>query len=116
MSIFLILTLMSQSMVKLGILTYYSINSNVIESLYCVNKDKPEMCCKGKCYISKQLDGSEKLPKDIVLNESEIPLFVLPSSIKLMPIQSPILDFTSEYPHYIHSGYALDVLHPPCTA
>lgn len=105
---------MSQSMIKLGILTYYSINSNVIESLYCVNKDKPEMCCKGKCYVSKQLDDSESLPKDVVLNENEIPLFVLPANLKLQPIQSQNLDFISVDHLFIHSGYTGDVLHPPC--
>lgn len=74
------------------------------------------MCCKGKCYISKQLDGSEKLPKDIVLNESEIPLFVLPVSTKLFPFQSQLSDVASDEHHFIHSGYAIDVLHPPCAA
>ena len=37
------------------------LNSSYIQKELCVKKDEPGNCCKGKCYISKELNaGSEK--------------------------------------------------------
>jgi hypothetical protein len=33
----------------------YLINKDYIAKNLCVNKDKPKSCCKGKCYLVKQL-------------------------------------------------------------
>jgi hypothetical protein len=33
----------------------YSINKNYISEFLCVNKDKPELRCEGKCHLNKQL-------------------------------------------------------------
>ena len=34
----------------------YSINKNYISEFLCVNKDKPELGCHGKCHLNKQLE------------------------------------------------------------
>jgi hypothetical protein len=36
----------------------YAINKNYIAKNLCINKDKPKSCCKGKCYLKKQLAKS----------------------------------------------------------
>ena len=73
-SIFLLFALMMQSLLQLGMLTYYSINVDSITEEYCVNKDKPELCCKGKCYITKQLNQtSQDLPAKSSANNNLIP-------------------------------------------
>jgi hypothetical protein len=33
----------------------YKINYNYIANVLCENKDKPEMNCKGKCHLNKEL-------------------------------------------------------------
>ena len=33
----------------------YAINKDYIAKNLCINKDKPKSCCKGKCYLKKQL-------------------------------------------------------------
>lgn len=33
----------------------YAVNYNYIVEVLCENKDKPELECDGKCYLSKQL-------------------------------------------------------------
>jgi len=38
----------------------YLINRNYIANNLCVNKDKPKSCCKGKCYMMKQLQKANK--------------------------------------------------------
>lgn len=34
---------------------YYELNIDYIIETYCVNTDKPELQCNGKCHLSKQL-------------------------------------------------------------
>jgi len=52
---------MSQSI----ILVHYEINKDEITAKYCVNKDKPQMHCCGKCLLKKKLaeqQEQQKLP------------------------------------------------------
>jgi hypothetical protein len=53
----------------------YLINKDYIAEHYCVNKDKPEMECDGKCYLIKQLhqasEDHEK-PTSVVSLKEEI--------------------------------------------
>lgn len=39
--------------------TYYALNQAVIVKNFCVNKDKPEKNCQGKCHL-KKLNKEEK--------------------------------------------------------
>lgn len=38
----------------------YILNSTEITELFCVNKEKPELQCNGKCHLAKQLVKAEK--------------------------------------------------------
>lgn len=40
------------------LLTYtaWSVNHEYIARTLCVNRNRPERCCEGKCYLSKQLE------------------------------------------------------------
>ena len=33
----------------------YAINKDFIATVLCINKDKPELKCNGKCHLTKQL-------------------------------------------------------------
>ncbi|HET8837465.1 MAG TPA: hypothetical protein VFM82_00550 [Flavobacteriaceae bacterium] len=39
---------------------YYYLNQDYIAEFLCINKDKPEMHCDGKCYLMKQLAKQEQ--------------------------------------------------------
>ena len=39
-------------------IVYYELNIDYIIETYCVNKDKPELQCNGKCHLAKQLQVS----------------------------------------------------------
>lgn len=45
-------------------LTYYQINIDYITDVFCVNKDKVEMACNGKCHLAKQLQATENTTKE----------------------------------------------------
>lgn len=59
-SIFLLLTICSQYLLKAGILISWKINQTYISENLCINKDKPEMNCNGKCHLQKQLKSVEE--------------------------------------------------------
>lgn len=41
--------------IKGVIVVFWKINQEKITRDYCINKDKPKMCCNGKCYLVKEL-------------------------------------------------------------
>ncbi len=38
----------------------YVINYDYISKILCINKDKPEMSCKGKCQLMKKLEQQQE--------------------------------------------------------
>ncbi len=59
----------------------YVVNQDYIAEFLCVNKDKSELNCKGKCYLMKQLQEQEdekrqNLPR-IVMEEYPIGFITL---------------------------------------
>ncbi len=51
------------------ICTFYA-NQIEIEDLFCENKDKPELNCKGHCYLQKQLKGTAN--QDLSQNQNKL--------------------------------------------
>lgn len=51
------------NMSKSIILANYEINKKEITEKYCVNKDKPQMHCCGKCFLKKQLARQQEQEK-----------------------------------------------------
>ena len=58
----LILSVMIVMQPVVPFLEYYTFKTYIIENL-CVNRDKPDSCCQGKCYLQKQL--KEASPEDM---------------------------------------------------
>lgn len=66
----------------IGQLVYFELNLDTIIQKYCINKDKPELQCNGKCHLANQLskpsskgeNGSNTLLN--VIFESFIPVFL----------------------------------------
>lgn len=63
-----------------GQLAYYELNIDTIIEKYCVNKDKPQLACNGKCHLAKQLQIAE--PTDdqqamMVMMEAFFPVFLV---------------------------------------
>lgn len=43
-------------MINVGYVLYYELNIDYIVETYCINTDKPELKCNGKCFLTKQLN------------------------------------------------------------
>ncbi|TDK43457.1 hypothetical protein [Algoriphagus formosus] len=88
-----------------------------ITALYCINKDKPEMECDGKCELSKRLSEAKDLPansEEITLEELQLNfisqnLIELPDR-KIIHILENKLKSSVELYQHINSE---DFFHPP---
>lgn len=59
-------------MLKVGVLVSWKLNQTYIVENLCINKNKPEMKCNGKCHLQKQLKRVED--KQDNNNRTSLPL------------------------------------------
>jgi hypothetical protein len=59
LSLLLLFSFLIVSMSKSIIFVNYEINKTEITAKYCINKDKPQMHCCGKCLLKKKLAEQE---------------------------------------------------------
>ncbi|MCU0400752.1 MAG: hypothetical protein MUE75_07030 [Algoriphagus sp.] len=88
-----------------------------ITAIYCINKDKPELECEGKCELSKRLSEAKNKKGDAKeVSLEELFLRYIPSPL---PIQvENKLTFTPEklqtkFSFWVPSGESGDFFHPP---
>ena len=55
-SVFLVLLIMIKSASMIAIVLSYECNKKYYEEVLCVNKNKPELACKGKCAFMKKME------------------------------------------------------------
>lgn len=65
-SILLIIIISFQFSLKTGIVGYFFLHKEYIASVLCINKNQPELNCRGICQLKKQLKKTEE-------NEAKIP-------------------------------------------
>jgi hypothetical protein len=113
----LIFVLVLQPVHNLLIVLNYVINKEFISTVLCINRDKPELNCNGKCQVTEQLKEQEKKKneqKGTVSDKVDIPVYIPASAAGLHP---PI---EKEKYHIIYncSIYTLPpypIFHPPRT-
>ena len=59
-AIFFTLIMLSVSFKEIVQYAAFKLNQDSISALFCINKDKPELKCDGKCYLKKSIQASEK--------------------------------------------------------
>ncbi len=115
----ILLSLMTFQVSYRGIVfsSYYA-NKEYIAAVLCVNQDKPELDCEGKCYLKKQLQKADT-PADT--NTSGLTL-----KLETSPFTSPVIAWeatafapresithtTSSEEAYSHDHH-LSCFHPP---
>jgi hypothetical protein len=55
----LLFSLLTANCSSLFVYIGFEFNKQLIATEFCVNKDKPEMHCKGKCYLMKKLKQAQ---------------------------------------------------------
>lgn len=52
------MTILARPLYTIGYTAYFELNIDTIIENYCVNKEKPQLQCNGKCHLAKQLSMS----------------------------------------------------------
>ncbi len=59
-SIVLVFLLVFSNLSRIWILVDFAVNQDFIATVLCINKDKPELQCNGKCHLAKQIKQQEE--------------------------------------------------------
>jgi hypothetical protein len=62
-AIVLIMSLLTSNVTRLFVYAGFEMNREYIAAKLCVNKDKPQMHCNGKCYLAKKIKQAEEKEK-----------------------------------------------------
>lgn len=93
----------------------YFLNKEYIVEFLCINKDKPELKCDGKCHLAKQIKKQqENEPKSMRVSLENYPI----GFINIYNIQSHLILITSSdsgfsYSNLYYSDYKASYLKPP---
>lgn len=97
----------------------YIMDYEYISEVLCINKDKPEMHCNGKCYLMKSLaEAAEKeadQKKQNLLKKVDIPLLYVAQAEKTSPVvlQSPEKNSIPIIPDFYSLQITAEFFHPP---
>jgi len=97
-------------------LANYLINQNYIAEFLCINKDKPELECNGKCYLAKQLkEASAKKEKNLpAIAMEEYPIGIMTFTVfETTQTSEPITKGNFQYNNHYKYSYQNLVFHPP---
>ena len=119
LAILLLFTISTQWIVKLGVITDWKINQEYIAKTSCVNRNKPQLECNGKCQLQKRLkeldsqtNSKETLPIQ-KLKLLEFENFVSNTSFKLEEPYSMVFDFNTEFISLYKFYFIEFCFHPP---
>lgn len=112
----LCITILGPALSNVGWLAYYEAYQGYITDNFCVNTDKPELTCNGKCYLSSKIVSSTEKSETTTIEEaivSFLPTFIEPVETWLLcqeeSASEPFIDSDQEG----ISSFRSDVFHPP---
>ncbi|MCW3162137.1 hypothetical protein [Chryseobacterium oryctis] len=97
----------------------YAVNYTYISEVLCINKNVPQVHCKGKCYLSKELavsndTDSSPLHKSQNSGQKVLDIYILP---EITEIQETVKRITSNFTFLYESKYSFmflkHIFHPP---
>lgn len=80
------------------LIVHFKLNQEVIEKKYCINKDKPQLECHGKCQLKKQLTETEE--QNITTLSIYKLINLVPVSLLSMEIKPPASFWTRKVHSY----------------
>ncbi|HPG08346.1 MAG TPA: hypothetical protein P5275_12095 [Saprospiraceae bacterium] len=118
LALLLAFILLALSCKDLIIYTIYQLDQSFIVENYCINKDRPELLCSGRCFIEQQITLDKNQKEDsagiqtlLKSSPSEYYQHLIPFS--LIPVRSHLNQLVSNNPELPMSLYQEDVFHPP---
>lgn len=93
----------------------YALNYDYISEVLCINKDNPEINCKGKCHLIKQIEKQQNDVEYLQISMREYPI----GFVKILSLskENIILFFNKSVHFFYQKSYLflveLSVFHPP---
>lgn len=109
-------TLFSQTIIQSFVLSNYLLNTQYITQTYCINKNKPQLHCNGKCHLKSQLSktsNDEKSATPIITINSELYTNV---SLIRFTFDKQIIFTTKQFSNFVLIPYteqSIPVISPP---
>ncbi len=97
-------------------LANYLINQDYIAEFLCINKDKPELECNGKCYLAKQLEeaSSEKEKNLPAIAMKDYPIGIIAFTLfESIQTTDTLVKTNFQYTNNYTFSYLNLVFHPP---
>jgi hypothetical protein len=95
----------------------FKLNQDYISQVFCINKDKPELKCDGKCYLKKTIDESKQekksKPTPPLPDEKSIVLFYDFTGVQSETFREAKSSKYFTYLALILPGQSKDIHHPP---
>jgi len=111
----LIFTTLAANVGQLFVYAGFELNQNYIISELCVNRDKPQLHCNGKCYLMRKLKQAEQKEKNRD-GENQRSMFqhgVVVERLSFCPYAVQIeKEYQSEIPFRLPQ-FAADIFQPP---
>ncbi|HMS69529.1 MAG: hypothetical protein IPL23_12180 [Saprospiraceae bacterium] len=118
LNITLLVLILFHTFEKVYIVLSFESNRDYITTALCINRDKPEMLCSGKCYLVEKLSQNQdqgkalpigsKIPKDNVYTPTVIVIADIPYATATFNERKPF-----QYKEKITKGISLDLFRPP---
>jgi hypothetical protein len=111
----LILTTLAANLSQLLVYAGFELNRNYIVSELCINRDKPQLHCNGKCYLMRKLKQAEQKEKnrDLENQRSMFQLGIVVERLSFSPFLVTIgKEYRSEIPFRLPQ-FAADIFQPP---
>lgn len=80
-SIVFVFLLVFSNLSRIWILIDFKVNQDFIAKVLCINKDKPELQCNGKCHLASQIKDQEEKENQGTSSETNIKTEVIYFSI-----------------------------------
>jgi len=108
------ITVVLQSLSLLYVECEYNVNKAYVSKVLCVNRDKPQMHCDGKCFLKKELNRNADHQRNDPSTTSSVSLllffeqlsdeYIFPAATVISPGQIPAL---------LSAGYTDTAVRPP---
>ena len=113
---FLLSTMLIYTFSQSLIVADYLVNIEYITEIFCVNKEKPEMKCNGKCHLTKELQKDEEKKSKTFEKSIEISLICETNNTKIVS-DGVVIPLSKKdifiYFEPLSSNYIGAIFHPP---
>ena len=95
----------------------YALRYDYISQVLCINKEKPQTTCKGKCYLEKQIKNSSKKKSETPQSHKNkllcFPLFIEKTTRVEFSLLAENIIYREVYSKNGSKGFENKVFHPP---